>query len=77
MDETLNVLEKNGKNIFKPNDNTLDEKSFFEYILDICGREQFIGTVNEMIKLYKNKEREKNLSFVHLTCRLTCVETFM
>ena len=74
MDETLDILTKNGKNIFYPNNNKTNNNDIINYILDICGRESFVNSINEIIKLYNNN---KNNTFIKETCRLTCIETFM
>ena len=75
MDETLSILEKNGKNIFNPNNNALNEEEIVSYILDICGRNEFVNSVNETIQLYKSSNNKDD--FINKTCRLSCIETFM
>lgn len=75
MDETLDVLEQNGKNIFNINGNQMNNNNIINYILDICGRPEFVSTINKMIIVYK-KDNNKN-NFIKTTCRLTCIETIM
>jgi hypothetical protein len=77
IDETLEIFAKNGKNIFNYNNNILDKQHIMKYILDICGRKEFINSINLMIQIYKNMNFNNIDNIIKNNCRLTCVETII
>lgn len=70
FDETIEILERNGKNIFNRNENPLNVGIIEQYIIDICGRQEFMKTVNNIIGVIRNIKDV----YTKKNCRLTCIE---